>query len=137
MVWWIAAASAVASIASSMSSASKGEKAAEEAGEANAAFIRMETAEQIRRTREQQQQLIGQSRALVGGTGVMMSGTPQNYMSAMETEQTRQLEWMESAGESRAQAALKSGQYTGSAIMNQAYSQGIGTIGSFLTTTEF
>ena len=95
----------------------KGSDAAKKAGKLNAANIRAETAETIRRTELQNQAKVGSAIAGVGGSGVRMDGTPNNYLSAMQTEQQTQVDWMQDAGERQARIARETGGQVASASM--------------------
>jgi len=136
MVWpiVIAAVAAVAGIASSLDSGKKAKKQAREVGRENARLIREETAEAIRRASAEGAQTVGQTTALLGGTGVRASGTATDYLGFMRSEQTRQLDWLERSGESRALAARRGATYLGDTAMNQAYTSAITQFGGWVSS---
>lgn len=128
----IAGVTAAINIFTGYKSGKKADKKAKSAGELNAAFIEEETAEAIRRTQAQQAQRYGSTLAQLGGSGVMGgSGSAQNYLDFMQTEQSAQLDWLKKSGESQAEIARKTGQMVGSAARDQATSAAIGQVSQF------
>lgn len=115
MAWWMAIP-AVISTVSSIMGAQEGQEAAEEAGEYSAAAVRSETAEAVRRANLQQEATLGTATAAIGGSGVQMAGTPQNYMDFLSSEMTAQTDWMARSGELRAQAAERGASQASSQI---------------------
>ena len=73
----------------------------------NAMLERRELSEQVRRT-EAQNQLVG-STALTraAASGVTMKGSAQDFLSYIEAEQTRQVDWMQEAGASKIRLNLQ------------------------------
>ncbi len=129
MIQWVAAGAAAVGAVSSIIGGNKAKKKAKEAGKANEALIRAETAEQIRRTQMQFDQQLGLTRAMIGASGVTMTGTPVRYLEFMRNEQRKQLEWTKKAGDMRATAARKQGSYVGGQAYSAGVQQGIGYIG--------
>jgi len=129
MIQWVAAGAAAVGAVSSIIGGNKAKKQAKEAGKANAALIQAETAEQIRRTQMQFDQQLGLTRAMIGASGVTMTGTPVRYLEFMSNEQRKQLEWTKKAGDMRAKAARKQGSYVGGQAYSAGVQQGIGYIG--------
>lgn len=122
---------AVAGIASSKRAGKDARRAAERAGRMNASNIMAETTEAIRRTEAQNKQFMGQAVAGIGGSGVRQSGSTQNTLTSMATEQQTQLDWMQKSGEAQAQLAIETGGQQGEVAWNQAKSSMIGQFGAF------
>lgn len=120
---WPAIAMAAASTMIGLSGSRKSAKAAKEAAKMNARSIRLETAESVRRQEIANQRQIQQGVANVGSSGVRMSGSPQEYLSFVEGEQHRQLNWMKASGERQARIMRKTGQN----MATQQKYQGIGS----------
>ncbi len=83
-------------------------KKARKQARANAQLIRMETAETIRRTREQDKQVLGQTIAIAGGAGVLTNtGTPDTYLKKMQSEQAKNIDWINKSAEQAIRAGRK------------------------------
>ncbi len=114
----VAAVGTIFSTLSQMSAARKAENLAEQAAEdelklaaEEAAAIEAETAESTRRARDQAGKAEGTSRARAAASGVRSgTGSLKLSLAAMSEEHTRQIEWMATAGASRARLALMGGQ---------------------------
>jgi hypothetical protein len=87
--------------------ASKANSAAKKAARANAALIRMETAETVRRMERSNTRLGKQAEAASFGSNVLMTGSNQRYIQDMQSEMARELRWTKEAGERAAKAAKK------------------------------
>ncbi len=129
MLEWVAAGATIISGVSSIIGGQKADKKAREAGRANARLIKEETAESIRRAEAQFDRQYGNTVAAIGASGVTFSGTPTDYLRQMQTEQNKQLAWMEKSGKLRAKAARKQGSYVGSQARAQGMQGGIQAIG--------
>ncbi len=129
MLEWIAAGSSIVSGISSIIGGQKADNKAREAGRANARLINEETAESIRRAEAQFDNQYRNTVVAIGASGVKFSGTPAAYLRKMQTEQNRQLAWMEKSGKLRARAARKQGGYVGSQAQAQGMQGGIQAIG--------
>jgi len=126
MVWpMVAGVASSAGAASSIIGGINASKKAKAAGKANARLIMAETQEQLRRTERQFDQVYGQTRAMIGASGVTFSGTPTKYLQDMKTEQGLQLDWLAKSGRMRAKAAKKQGSYIGSSAMSQGIIGGL------------
>ena len=99
-------------VSSQMRAADAQERAAAEAerlARENAAAIEAETREEARRLALQQKQLEGTSRARAAASGITSSGSFGDYMSFLEQENQRQLEWLNESGQRRADIARRGG----------------------------
>lgn len=126
----IGAAIGVASIATSLLGSKKSAKAAKEAGKAQAALIREETTEELRRMDRDFEQLKGTAMATIGASGLQMEGSAALVMADLESEIGAQREWTERAGGMRAYAAIKGASATASNIRAAGISQAISTAGA-------
>lgn len=129
MLEWVAAGATIISGVSSIIGGQKADKKAREAGRANARLIQMETNEQLRRTRREFDMMRGETRAIIGASGVRFSGTPAAYLADMKREQYRQLTYTEMAGKQRAKAARKQGSYIGQSARMQGLTAGFQAFG--------
>jgi len=129
------AAAAIAAIGS-LAGGIKAKRQAKRAGRYNAALIRAETAETVRRAQLQADEQLGGGIAATGGSGVRMQGTPQNYLQAMSDEQQRQIDWTQQAGEQRAQAALRGASQAGSSAMTQGVLGATSSVFNYLGTIQ-
>lgn len=107
---WVGLGIAAASTITSLTGSSKARKAAKKATKKNAQAIRLETAESVRRQEIANKRQLAQGVANVGASGARMTGSPQDYLSFVEGEQHRQLNWMKESGERQAQIMRKTGQ---------------------------
>ncbi len=119
-------------------------------GERNALLARRELAEQVRRQTEEDRLLRSAALARAAASGVEISGSVASYLEYIETEQTRQLDWLKTAGASRIRLDLESSRISASANRSRANSQGFESLlsgfaagfsfmdkgGLFTTTTE-
>ena len=87
--------------------ASKANRAAKKAAKANAALMRMETAETVRRMERENTRLGKNATAASFGSNVLMTGSNQRYIQDMQSEMARELRWTKQAGEQAARAAEK------------------------------
>ncbi len=129
MLGWVATGATIISGVSSIIGGQKADKKAREAGRANARLIQMETNEQLRRTRREFDMMRGETRAIIGASGVRFSGTPAAYLRDMKQEQDRQLAYTKMAGEKRAKAARKQGSYIGQSARMQGLTAGFQAFG--------
>ena len=126
-MWWIGAA---VSVGSQLLGGAASKKAAKKAGKYNAQMIRAETTEQLRRSQVQFDQTMGNAVAGLGGSGVKGgSGSPNNYLGAMQREFSNQQDWTYKSGEMRAEGALRganmqASQITANTIGNVAQTAG-------------
>lgn len=121
----MAAVSAIATVfgtISKMNAAKKAENRAQQAAEdelalsrEEAAAIEAETEESTRRARDQASKAEGTSRARAAASGAEVTGSLGLSLDDMEEEHTRQIDWMATAGASRARMALMGGQMRASA----------------------
>lgn len=129
MLEWVAAGASIVGGVSSIIGGNKAKRAAKEAGKANARLIRAETNEQLRRTRREFDMMRGQTRALIGASGVRFEGTPMRYLEDMKQEQDKQLTYTEIAGKKRARAARMQGSYIGQSAQMQGLTAGFQAFG--------
>lgn len=118
MIGLLSGFSAASSFLSGVSGFKSSRKASESAmntAKYNANLIKQQTAEQVRRAQMQQDQLLGESRAAIGGSGVTNSGSPAQYLQAIETEGSRQIDWMEKSGSMQADLAIRQGKQAANA----------------------
>ncbi len=83
--------------------------------EENAALEQRELDENVRRQKNRDAQVRGSAAAKAAASGQRVEGTLSDYLSFIESEQGRELDWMESAGASRIRLNKQ-------AAMNQARS---------------
>lgn len=75
-----------------------------EAGRDAAKLAKDESNEQIRRQQAQDRARLAESRARAAASGINLSGSTSDYLSAMEREQGRELNWLRKSGKARAEA---------------------------------
>lgn len=105
---WFAPVAAVFTVVQGISSIQAGRQAKRTA-KANAELARLETEEEIRRTRKMQQREEALARAKAAASGVSEGGSMSSYIKEMEQENSRQLEWMRKAGRSRSSVIKEEG----------------------------
>lgn len=135
-----AVVSAGASIFGGISANSAAKKSAasqRELGRLNQKYIVSETIEKERRTKAEQQQIQGQTRARIGASGLSGGATRTNYMQEMAAEHSKQLDWLHKSGYDRATIATWGGNIaadatlaSGQASLFGGISSGIGALGS-------
>lgn len=125
--------SAVASIYGGV----EGAKAAEQAGKEASTLIRQETAESVRRSKAQNRQVEGATVATVGGSGVKMSGSTQNYYNAMVLENQSQTDWLQYSGDKRAEQAIKQGGYVADQSNFSGFQGALSGIGMMVDSGAF
>lgn len=131
MVWpAVAAGVSIASSLYSGLSGKKAQKAAAKTARMNAKLIQQETAETIRRTRMQNEQMLGQTKVMQAAAGVANRGTVTEYRDFMEDEQQRQLDWTQRAGDQQAAIVKRGGQLQGNQAMTQGVLGALGTLSS-------
>lgn len=115
---------AVASIAAGAMGRSKANKKAKEAGYIQAANIRLETAETVRRTErsDARKQSGGKGAAYAGGL-TFAGGSNERYIRDMQAEMARELDWMKKSGEATADAVQRGAQVQYSAAQWSNFSQ--------------
>lgn len=79
------------------------------AGERAAADRRAETAEKLRKEKQQQEYELGLAKARAGASGVAGTGTVAGYLAELKRRGGADLDWIKKSGEAAAQAALESG----------------------------
>jgi hypothetical protein len=72
----------------------------------NAMLERRELAENVRRTELKNELTSGTALASAAASGVTLSGSTTGYLDFLETEQVKQLDWLQEAGASRIQQNL-------------------------------
>ena len=85
-----------------------------------AAAIEAETAESVRRARDQAEKAEGTSRARAAGSGATLTGSLDISLESMSEEHTRQIDWMATAGASKARMAIMGGDMRSAASSAQA-----------------
>lgn len=121
----MAVVGAIATVFGTLSKMSAAKKAEDRANQAaadelelsreEAAAIEAETVESTRRARDQAEKAEGTSRARAAASGATTTGSLGISISAMEEEHDRQIDWMATAGASRARLALLGGEMRSSA----------------------
>lgn len=125
------------SAVSSIYGGREGAKAAEKAGKEAAALIRQETAESVRRAQAQNRQTEGATVATIGGSGVKMSGSTQNYYNAMVSENQSQVDWLQYSGDKRAEQAIKQGGYVSDQSKFSGFQGALSGIGMMVDSKAF
>ena len=121
----MAVVSAIATVFGTISKMNAAKKAENRANQAaadelelsreEAAAIEAETAESTRRAKDQADKAEGTSRARAAASGVTLDGSLGIALGSMEEEHDRQINWMATAGASRARMALLGGEMRSSA----------------------
>jgi hypothetical protein len=75
--------------------------------EQNAQLKRRDLQEQVRRQDNADRKIRGSAVARAAASGATLEGTPESQLAYLEEEQTRELDWMQSAGASRIQLGLQ------------------------------
>ena len=104
MSWWLAAGAAI----SAVGKISAGNKA-KDLSDKNADLAWQQTLEEVRRLEDQSRQNLGTMDATVGGSGVKMSGSVENYRGYVEREQQAQADYLYKAGEQQAKVIREGG----------------------------
>ena len=126
----MAGVAAVASIFGTMMSVHAADKARSAANEQarqekkmaaqEAAAIEAETAESVRRAKDQAAKAEGESRARAGASGLKLDGSLNLVLDDITDEHARQIDWMAKSGASQARMALLGGEMRSNAAKNQA-----------------
>ena len=125
----VAAVASIFATVSTISAQNKARRAAEQAAldeqvmaREEAAAIESETAESVRRARDAASKAEGLSRARAAGSGIRtgVGGSLDIALESMSEEHDRQIQWMASAGASRARMAIAGGEMRSSAQSAQA-----------------
>jgi hypothetical protein len=92
----------------------KGQKEAAEMagklGQVNADLVMQETEEELRRTKEAQTQIAGQSKAMAAASG-LGGATIDTTLKDIDAAHQESLAWLQKSGESRAEIARMGGEY--------------------------
>ena len=126
-----------AQMASSLYGGYDSSKAAKKAGKSASRLIMEETREAMRRTRAQQNLQEGSTVASIGGSGAMMSGSPQAYLTAMQAENRLEMDWMERAGKMRAKHARRTGGQVADMQMMEGVTSSMNTLTNMYTSGLF
>ena len=105
-------------------------KKAKKAGKRQARAIMEEARVEQLQQRAQGKQEIGLAKATAGAAGVRQSGSTGAYISSMEAQLQRRLDWIEESAKRRARIAKKGGSVQASALKWGALSSGLSGIGS-------
>ena len=123
----VAAVATIFGVGAQASANRKAEKRADEQAAAEkvlaaeeAASIESETAESVRRAKDKAAKAEGTSRARAAASGVRLDGSLGLSLDSMSDEHTRQIEWMATAGASRARLALLGGEMRSDAASARA-----------------
>ena len=79
----------------------KAEKEARRIADANADRMEAETAEEVRRVGNERERAAGRLRAKLASSGVR-GASPQSYIDAFLSERDREIDWIRTSGQSRA-----------------------------------
>ncbi len=130
----VSAASAAYSIYSSKEAAEEQEKIAA----ANAARIKAENEEALRRLKKKQEETLAEARARAAASGVTAEGTQRTYLEEMAEAFKSETDWLRQSGASRALIVQREGelqaQMTTAAGISSAFASArsaIGAIGSY------
>jgi hypothetical protein len=95
----------------------------------NARLIEAETAEEKRRLREAQKRQLGEAKAIAGASQQQLDegSSLLAVVGSLESEQQKQVKWLQAAGDSRAQIARMGGAYE--KMIGQAEARAIRTQG--------
>lgn len=108
-----------------------GESEAERLAMRQAQAIKMEGRQNMRQMRLQQSQEVGLSRALVGQSNVLFSGSSSDYIRAQNAEFEKQIGWQRTKTKMEAEMAMKGGSMAADQIKTAGISSMISGIGSF------
>lgn len=100
----------------------KGAVDAKKAGKENAARIKAESEEQARRTRIDQQKTEALARARAAASGAQ-GGSVDMYLSNMQNEHAKELQWLGKSAGMNASSAIKQG--------NTGFASGLGTAAGY------
>lgn len=128
---WMMAAAAVSAIGGIVGNRKAKESAreAEELGENQAKLIEAEGFENMRRMQLNADQALGQARASIGASNIMMSGTMADYTRNLEYHYQEDIEWLERTTAADAELARAGGYMTGREIKSSGQAQLLQGIG--------
>lgn len=112
------AAAAVFKVGGALSSAS----AAKRESRLQAKMEEEKTAEEVRRTQREDQQMVSMTRAIMGASGTTGTGSQAVYLRDMQAEQSRQLTWLRKVGSYNANSIRRQGNALASQYKSQAMS---------------
>lgn len=129
----IALGTAVVGGISKRRSAKKGGKEAEKLARREAELIGMETEEELRRMEFQQEQILGETRASIGASGLQLSGSSKSFLDSMEEQFGLERDWLQASGAGRADFAREGGASARRTMETQGQTALIQGVGSGLT----
>lgn len=98
----------------------------------NEQLERRELEEGLRRQRNANAQLRGAAQARAAASGARVEGSAQNYLDYLQTEQAREVNWMQDAGESRIRLNKQAALNEAKALRIQAKSKKYGLVSGLL-----
>ncbi len=120
--------------------ADQAERAYEKAAERTSALndlneraMQAENAENERRLTAVNARTESLARAKAAASGLALTGSMADYLSFLETENLKELEWTQAAGQSRLAAATASGNLQEQTLKNQAKAAGHGKTGALIS----
>lgn len=105
--------------------AAKGAIDAKKAGKENAARVKAESEEQVRRTRIEQQKTEALARARAAASGAQ-GGSVDVYMAGLQSEHQKELQWLGKSASMNASSAIQQG--------NTGFASGLGTAAGYAGT---
>jgi hypothetical protein len=114
-MWWMAAIGVAQGIVQ-YSQGKKAEKMAGGTAKKNAALVKLETKEKLRRMDRTQSFRLGEAKARMGASNLQLEGSSQqNSLDSIQQEYLTQRDWLAETGARREDIAKKGGQNVGKA----------------------
>lgn len=126
----ISAAGAAYSIYSSKQAADEQKKIAA----ANAARIKAENEEALRKLKKQQEATLAEARARAAASGLTTEGTQRTYLEEMADAFKSETDWLRRSGASQAEITMREGQLAADITRARGVTSGLSQLGSGLTT---